>query len=184
MLASLIGLFNAVKQATPALLLGVALACGALLFAPASALQSLGVADLSHNYRQYVGAALLAATALLISQSLVGLFGLVKSFYAERKIKKEEAAYEQRRLEVLTKLTPEEKAYLTPYIAEEKNTIYFTVDDGIAGGLQAKGIIYRASNIGHLMSGFAYNLQPWAREHLNIHPYLLEGARAERRSRW
>ena len=42
-------------------------------------------------------------------------------------------------------------------------------------GLEAKGITYRASNMGDMLRGFAFNLQPWAREHLEANPNLLDG---------
>lgn len=185
MLESLVSAFNAVKQATPTLLLGVALATAALLFLPEGVVQAIGLDGILREHRQYVGSALLGSVAILAAQAIAACIALGKGMYLKRKAKKTAALAEQRRLERLTKLTPEEKAYLIPYIADEKNTLYLSIEDGIAGGLQAKGIIYRSANIGNLVSGFAFNLQPWAREHLNQNPQILEGARApESKSRW
>jgi hypothetical protein len=76
----------------------------------------------------------------------------------------------------LYKLTPEEKGYLMPYIETEKNTVNVGLDDRIMGGLVAKGITYRASSTGNMVTGFAYNLQPWAREYLMTNPQLHSGA--------
>jgi hypothetical protein len=185
MLESLVVAFNAVKQATPTLLLGVALAAAALLFLPEAVVGAVGLNDLLRTNRPYVGAALLVSVAILAAQAFVAAIAFGKGMYLKRKAKRVAALAEQQRLERLTKLTPEERAYLIPYIATEINTCYFSIEDGIAGGLQAKGIIYRSANIGDMVTGFAFNLQPWAREHLNQNPQLLEGARApERRSRW
>jgi len=185
MFESIITAFNAVKQTTPTLLFGVAFVASALLFLPANVVGTLGLDGLVSEHRHYIGIALVSAIALLLAQGLVGIVGLAKLLYAKHKSKQAAAEAEQRRLEILTKLTPEEKAYLLPYIVAEKNTLYFSIADGIAGGLQAKGIIYQASNIGNMLSGFAFNIQPWAREHLSQTPQLLEGARLpERRSQW
>lgn len=76
----------------------------------------------------------------------------------------------------LHELTPDEKSYLAAYVLDDVNTQYMQIDDGIAGGLNAKGIIYRASNVGDMLRGWAYNIQPWAKDYLREHPHLLDGA--------
>ncbi len=78
--------------------------------------------------------------------------------------------------ESLRNLTPDEKAYLVPYIRDQSNTQYFQLEDGISNGLVAKQILYRAANIGSLMTGWAFNLQPWVREYLAANPDVLDGA--------
>ena len=78
--------------------------------------------------------------------------------------------------EMLQQLTPEEKGYLVPFIFEQKNSVYVGMDDGVMAGLVAKGITYRASNMGSMLEGFAHNLQPWARSYLGQHAELLEGS--------
>jgi hypothetical protein len=40
----------------------------------------------------------------------------------------------------------------------------------------AKGILYQASSVGRMLTGMAYNIQPWPREYLSKNPHLLEGA--------
>lgn len=75
----------------------------------------------------------------------------------------------------LVNLTPNEKAYLAPYIFGEETTQYFLMEDGIKGSLEARNILYRASNMGDMVNGWAYNIQPWARDHLRNNPHLLEG---------
>jgi hypothetical protein len=76
----------------------------------------------------------------------------------------------------LHKLTPEEKGYLIPFIEGQMNSINVGMDDGVMAGLRAKGITYLAANMGSVLDGFAFNLQPWAREYLEKNPNLLEGA--------
>ncbi len=50
----------------------------------------------------------------------------------------------------------------------------FGLVDGLAGGLEAKGILFRSSNFGDPLYGFSHNLQPWARDYLKKHPELLK----------
>lgn len=52
----------------------------------------------------------------------------------------------------------------------------FDMTDGVAGGLAAKGIIYRSSNVINLIDGVPHNLQPWARLFLSTHPEVLDDA--------
>jgi hypothetical protein len=176
MLESLASALSSAKQATPALLLGIALASGALLFLPSNVIETLGLTGMVKEHRPYLGAALVLAIALLAAQSVVAAGGLAQALLAKRKAKRAAVVAEQRRLESLAALTPEERAYLLPYVVEEKNTLYFGLDDGVAGGLQAKGIIYRAANVSTTRAAFAFNIQPWAREHLMQNLQLLEGA--------
>lgn len=166
MLEYLLSATNVLKQMTPKLLLGVAITAGALLFLPDAGINTLGLARRLQDNREYVGAALLISIALLLAQGLVAGLVLIKHFYLKQKRRGE-----------LTKLTPEEKAYLILYIADQKNTLYFRIQDGIAIGLEAKGIIYRSSTVGDLDSGFAFNMWPWARAYLSKNRQLLEGWR-------
>lgn len=77
---------------------------------------------------------------------------------------------------VLENLTPEEKGYLIPFIIYQENSIYVGMDDGVMAGLRAKNITYCAISMGSVLDGFAFNLQPWAREYLYNKTHLLEGA--------
>ncbi len=173
MLEFLVGLLGAARQFTPALLLGVTLTSGAMLFLPSGVLEQLGLAGLAAEHRPYIGAALLVALSLLVAQSVVGAWAFVKGLNTKRKSKQAAAAADNRRRSMLSNLTPEEKSYLAPYIFDAQNTQYFPIEDGVAGGLAAKHIIFRASNVSSRWTTFAFNMQPWAREHLNENPHLL-----------
>ncbi len=61
-----------------------------------------------------------------------------------------------------------------------EDTLCFHIEDGVAGGLVAKHILYRSSSIGGRLTGFAHNIQPWAREYLTDNPHLLGAANARR----
>ena len=170
----LTGLLGSAKQLTPALLIGAAITCGVALYSPPSFLEQLGLTEFVAEQKKYIGAALLVSLALLAAQILVGSWALVKMFYAKKRAKDEAVKLKDLRLQVLSKLTPEEKAYLAPYIFNTENTQYFAIDDGVVGGLTAKRILYRASSVSARWTMFAFNMQPWAREHLEQNPDLLQ----------
>jgi hypothetical protein len=82
----------------------------------------------------------------------------------------------------LNNLSLEEKAVLASYIAHNTKTIHLGMNSGLAGGLEAAGIIFRSSNIGSMGTGIAYNIQPWAWDYLREHPELLYPERSEEQS--
>jgi Super-infection exclusion protein B len=173
MLEFIASALSAVKQSTPPILIGIALTATTLLFMPVSAIETLGLSDLVKANRSYIGIALIASIAFLVAHVLVGIGSLVKAQISKRKVKRALIKTTLLRQQLLQKLTPDEKAHLLPYIEDEINTRHFAIDDGVAGGLQAKGVIYRATNIADMRTGFPFNIQPWAREHLVANPELL-----------
>lgn len=79
---------------------------------------------------------------------------------------------------LLRNLTDDEKAVLRPYMDQNVRTQHLSFSDGVANGLEAKKILYRASSLGSHMAHFAYNIQDGAFEILKRHPEFLVGARA------
>jgi len=68
----------------------------------------------------------------------------------------------------LLELTQAEKEFLRPFILQGDNTRYVSIYDGVANGLQGKGIVYRASNLsvpGTPGILFPWNLQSYASPH-------------------
>lgn len=168
MLESLAGLLSSIKQAGPVVLIGIAIATGTGLFSPDWVIIKLGLLQLRDQHRAYVGLAFVLSGALLLAQVTGAGAQMVRRAYRRRRVQSSDR-------ELLHGLTPDEKAYLLPFVVGE-NTLYFRVQDGVAGGLVAKQILYRSSTVGSIVSGFAHNLQPWAREYLEKNPQLLEGA--------
>jgi hypothetical protein len=76
----------------------------------------------------------------------------------------------------LSLLTLDEKDFLRPYIWGGENSNYAQFSDGVANGLAAKNIVYRASNMSvpGSLAAFPYNLQPYARAELIKHPHWLD----------
>jgi hypothetical protein len=77
----------------------------------------------------------------------------------------------------LKQLTREEKELLRPLIINGENTVYRPISDGVAAGLAAKHILYRASILsvpGSPRMPFPFNLQPYARKALSEDQTLLD----------
>ena len=159
-------LVSALKFA-PHVFFGLALASGLLLFTPASLASALGLTPLLSNYRVWVGAVFLVSISVSVSAALAGLLNAfspaLRDRWNERQWRKE-----------LQVLTPPEKEILSEYVRDNTSTLPQPISNGVVGGLVGKGILYRASNVGHPGStSFDYNLQPWAWRHLRQHPELV-----------
>jgi len=165
MIDSISSIFGILKKIAPIPLLALGIASGFILFAPSSIIAGLGITPIRNNYTGILGTVFVFSWAYLLAHMIGKEYILVSNWYDGRKTHKTRIGY-------LHELTPEEKEYLAPYILQGKNTIKYRIADGIVGGLAAKGILYQASIFGDL-NGFEYNLQPWARKHLEYHRELL-----------
>jgi hypothetical protein len=168
-LESLAALLSGLKQLSPTLLLAIAIGSGVVLFSSDGIAGRLGIVALRDDYRTYLGGSFVASLALLIAHGCSRSARKIRKWWLTRRVIAE-------RRKSLHKLTPDEKAYLIPYIAGSVNTQYFQLEDGVAAGLEVKGVLYRPSPMGRMVSGFAFNVQPWAREYLTLHADLLHGA--------
>ena len=162
-------LFAALKHISPTILAAIAIASGVILFSGESVADVLGAEELRQQYRLHIGIAFLGASSFLCAMGTARVATAARKRWRRGRIL---AA----RQESLHALTPDEKAYLAPYVFGNVNTQYFQLEDGVVGGLVGKAILYQASRVGRMLTGFAYNIQPWAREYLTKKPHLLEGA--------
>jgi hypothetical protein len=153
------------KSVPTELLIVFALALGTILFVPADVAAILAIDGFRDSFRHFLGPAFILVACWLAARFLMTLFKPIQQWRLQR-----------RRVQQLHALTSDEKGYLSPFIEDGRNTIQAPMEDGVAGGLLVKAIIYRASNVFDVVEGVPYNLQPWAREYLSKHPYLLEGA--------
>jgi hypothetical protein len=135
-----------------------------LLFAPLRF--QVGLVEFRQRFLPYIGGVTLISATLLLTHGVAALFDSLKR---KRAARKELKSFQER----LHSLTPAEKEALRPYIREEVNTRTFVINDGVAGGLVGKGILYRSSNTALFMY-FPYNLQTWARDYLKEHPEWLD----------
>ncbi len=152
------------RKIPAAFLIAITCVLSLILFLPEKQASILAVEGFREKYRVFLGPALLLA----ISFCAARIYLFCMEGYKQRKALKAKK-------ESLHRLTPEEKGYLVPFIQYKKNSIYVGMDDGIMAGLAAKNITYLAANMGNLLDGFAFNLQPWAREYLEKNPHLLDG---------
>lgn len=161
-------LLHAIRRVPTSLLFVVSATLFAVLFLPGEAAKTVAVDEFRQTYRVFLGPSLLLFVAWLLSRFIPMLFAPFRAYLKMRRLHAS-----------LKNLTAEERGYLLPFIAEGRNTINADMADGVAGGLHAKGIIYRANPVFDFVEGVPYNLQPWARDYLSKHPELLSDAVGE-----
>ena len=144
--------------------MAVLLILGIILFVGDEWAKALAVDAFRTEYRVFLGPTFIVVTVISIARILSSLSNIITA-----------KKYERNRNQHLHALTPEEKGYLVPYIRNKKSTVHIGLEDGIMAGLVHKEITYLASNTSIGLGGFAYNLQPWAREYLEKHRNLLDG---------
>tara|TARA_B100000676_G_C18020797_1_gene812477 strand:- start:32 stop:598 length:567 start_codon:yes stop_codon:yes gene_type:complete len=186
MIESLSGFLASLKQTSPIIFAGLAIASGVLLFSGGSFVSEIGLVEFRDSNKAFIGACFLVSSSILMAQMGFQFFAFIKkrieSWLESGKRKKIMEAKKKD----LVNLTPDEKAYLVPYILGELTTQYFLMEDGVKGSLEARGVLYRASSMGDMRNGWAYNVQSWARKYLMDNPGLLEGfnENARRHTRW
>ena len=147
-------------------LAAIAIAAGVLLFVPADSLKVLGLTQFVADYRTWIGGVFLICSALLLART-----GATLGKAANKRLKQRRTLKRwQRRLH---ELTPEERRVLAGYVGADTRTQYFQLEDGVIQGLAAEKIITRVASMGNIFTGFAYNIQPWARKYLTKHPELV-----------
>ena len=140
-----------------------------LLFVPEEFLKLIGVFQLAQDYRKIIGIFFLASIVLLFSSIL---FILIDKIQEWRMLKSIQTKIKQR----LHTLTEDEKQILRYYIGYKTRTNVLRYEDGIVQGLVSKHIIYRASSMGNVIDGFAFNITEFAWDYLHIYPHLLNGS--------
>ena len=156
-------------------LLAVGIATGIVLFVPDSVALTLGVDAFRSEHRGFIGGAFIFSWSYLAAQLLWWFRKLGVDAWSRRKGR---LAREKQ----LHSLTLEEQGYLGPYVRDGVNTCNFPVEDGVIGGLLAKAIVYRSSNVFDVLEGVPYNIQPWAKAYLLEHPDLLAAVSRKKRS--
>ena len=152
-------------QKVPApFLLFLLVTLGGIVYAPDSWTESIRLTTFRNSHGHWFGLAFLLVVAFTCGRIL----NYVRMRFVRRRKQK-------LRQKLLHNLTAQEKGYLVPFVVQGLNTVNAGIEDGIMGGLEAKGIVYRSANAGDSWSGFPFNLQPWARDYLSQHESLLDG---------
>ena len=152
------------RKIPAAFLVAIITVLGLILFLPEEYAKLVAVDVFRIKYRVFLGPIFL----LTLSFCAARIFTFLMQSYTQRKELK-------KRQVLLHKLTPEEKGYLNQYIEGQQNSVYVGMDDGIMYGLRSKRITFLAANMGSALEGFAFNLQPWAREYLENNLHILTG---------
>lgn len=168
-LSDLLGKIKDILSLNVKQVLIVAVASWSLLFLPDSLLTTMGLAGFRSQFRPWIG-----LTAWLSLSWLAALPLHEVGDLALRRLALWRTVAVGRRL--LEDLTPVEKGYLRLYIDQNTTTQTFRIGDGVAQMLEAKDIIYRASQVGKVLDEFDFNIQPWAYRVLKANPRLLAGA--------
>lgn len=154
-----------VKQ-PPRIIAAIALATAIIIFAPVGVTKAIHL-DSIQNVMPYIGFVFVLCCSLLVMNLFIKGYSCCHERYLTNKLKKF-------RIKALQKLTLNEKQILLYYIEKKTKTQELAITDGVAAGLEANKIIGRATSISREGEWFDYNIQPWAWEHLNDHPELLE----------
>jgi len=137
------------------------------LFGSDSLLQTLGLLDARPVVKPWVGVVWLVSLSILAAEIIMPAYSWVAQKIQSRiNLKKH-----QKRLH---ELTPDEKKFLSGYIAENTRTQAAEYSDGTVSGLESAKVVYRSSSLAYHYNVFPYNIQPWAWEYLNEHPECLE----------
>jgi ABC-type multidrug transport system fused ATPase/permease subunit len=172
-------IIDIVKLSPRYMFLPILLICGFALFAPTPLLNWLSIDWLVQENRPYIGIAFVVSLAFIMAALIGAAFDFARGKYGRVRVKTLTREARERRLHKLTEI---EKDYLRPYLEEDTPTQNFDLEDGVAQGLQAQKIIYMSSPMGYLLDGFAFNIQPWARDYLKDHPELLASKDPNRKS--
>jgi hypothetical protein len=170
MLESIGTFVTAIKNAGPPFTAAALVATALLLFLPDNIVGQMGLTEFRAAHRSEIGAVLVGSASLLAVQILLAVGRFIKRRWRNWRFKRNART-------ILEQLTEAEKDFLRPFILDGENTVYESIYDGVANGLQAQGVIYRASNMsvpGQPGILFPWNLQPHARKTLNDNLYLLQ----------
>ena len=162
-------LITAVRNAGPPIYAAVLVATLLLLLLPDPFLSQLGLTEIRQQYRTDIGIALIASASLLLVSTFFALIPFLTDRWKVWRLHR--ATFHS-----LKTLTAAEKEFLRPYILGGENSRNVSIYNGVANGLRAKAIIYRASDVtipgvpGMLCP---HNVQPYVRDLLNKHRNLL-----------
>lgn len=144
----------------------IALFCIFFILCPRTILEKFNLLSFYDNYAWLFFVTFIGASAFLISEALAPFAVLI-----QRKLN--EFVFISSSKKFLHTLSQDEKAFLKFYFDNDTKTQHREYGDGVASGLEAGKIIYRASNMAVYHHTFAYNIQPWVWKYLKSHPECL-----------
>jgi hypothetical protein len=139
---------------------------GVVLFSGDGLISTLGLNELLAAWRPWVGVAFLVSTSLLFANVVAAVGRWIRKRWRW-------AASARNLRRRLHNLAADEQELLARFLLERRKCLRFPVRDGVSQGLAAANILYRSSNVGDLLGGWDFSMQPWAWEHLNANPHLV-----------
>jgi hypothetical protein len=154
----------------PRYLFVVAAACAVVLWGPENFLKRLRLFELTEHYGPWIGGLFLLSSIAWVANTAIKTYWWLAVKFRQWKLKSQ-------CVEHLHALTEDEKKILRFYISQHTKTNYLGINDGVVSGLEAKGIIHRASTIGVPGLGFtfAYNISEFASKYINENNGVLTG---------
>lgn len=167
-LSGLAGIF---AKYAPVPLLAAALTTTTLLVLPEPWAEGLGLKEMISENRPVLAGAAIASWMYFVAAGLKRLWGLSGKLVDRWRLN-------GRRRGLLRDLAPTERGYLRLFVVGQTSSIRVHMEDGIAGGLQSKGVLYRHElALNHsVLEGMPVNLSDWVRAEIRRDPTLLEGA--------
>ena len=151
----------------PRYLAAIAIATSILLFSPGSILKKIGLSTAINDYRVWFGLLWLCAVSLLLAHIGAPLLAYWRSRIDEWRWMKYGKRY-------LASLTSDEKKIMRGFITAGKKSQMLDIRDGNVKALQHERLIYQAASVGHVIGGFAFNIQPWVWDYLNKNQELMK----------
>jgi hypothetical protein len=158
--------FFDIRKVPAQIWLAVALASAAVLFAPSTLADAMGLQALRGAHRVYFGFGLILATSMLLARLLTFLAKDAQILLLRWRDRQQ-----------LRYLAPDQKALLKRFIDEDVGVLYLGFTDAVAEGLEAMGLLHRFSRF-DMETGLGFAIIPWLRADLKKNPDLLAGAAA------
>lgn len=150
----------------PAILWGLLVACGLVLWAPPWFITGLGLQDFLKIYRIYLGVVFLVLLAATIPFLVISVAKIpIRYFVARQKTKV--------RMSRLKSLSAPEKALLMRFLAEETRSMTLDLTHPVVAALISIEVLYRAASFSQGGMRFACAIQPWAWDAIKADPALL-----------
>lgn len=155
-----------VTKISPRVAASVFLFCVVILLLPVRVIAWLDLASVMRTYRTALSLALLGTGTYLATYVLHSLWKHSIGYIQHKRAL-------VRGKDRMRHLSFDEKKVLQSYLKHRALTRRWNLGSGVVNGLVADGILFRASQVGSKIEGFAYNVHRWAYEYLSQHPDLV-----------
>lgn len=146
----------------------VTIICGCILFVPVRYLSLIGLDYFQEKHKSTVGLLFLFCSIFCVIWVIQYIINVMKNIVnsEEKVLKRLTRGYLKRNI------SPQEQEFLINHFYdfsrnEFKLSASVSMSNGCVSPLENSYVIYRGASVGHSVYGWAYNMQPYARELLN-----------------